>query len=71
MFKNDKLTAAFFTVLVFAGMLVVALLINFGIQYFGTNFIMFGLIGGMFYIILSNVYNYFLHSLEQKNERRI
>lgn len=67
MFKNNKLTAGFFTVLVFAGMILFAFLINLGIQYFGTNFIMFGLIGGMFYIILSNVYNYFLHSLEHKS----
>ena len=69
MFKNNKLTAGFFTALAFAGMLLVAFLINFGIQYFGTNFIMFGLIGGMFYIILTNVYNYFLHSLEHKNAK--
>lgn len=67
MFENNKLTAAFFTALVFAGMLLLATLINFGIQYFGINFIMFGLIGGMIYIILSNVYNYFLHSLEHKS----
>lgn len=67
MFKNNKLTAAFFTAMVFAGMLLLSAIIGFGIQYFGTNFIMFGLIGGCLYMLLTSVYDYFLHSLEHKS----
>jgi hypothetical protein len=68
MFKNDKLTAAFLTAVVFFGMLLLSLVIGFAIQYFGVNFIIFGLLIGMFYLILSSVYEHFLHSLKNKHE---
>jgi hypothetical protein len=71
MFKNDKLTAAFFTALVFFGMLLLSLVIGSAIQYFGVNFIIFGLLIGMLYLILRSVYEHFLHSLAKKDEGRI